>query len=242
MPGGRARAVVRAGAFALLASSALAVAIVLAAGGFGAADLGAFLVWTLPFSVAIGLTAAALAPRLSRAGPVTGLALAGLVAVAAAVLWTIAVGLVLGPFVLAFSFPVFPCWIAGAAGGLASALGVGADWRRTAVVAGVVAPLVVFVATAALLAFAPRPVDADIDVVAYFRADVTPAQVTAFSEARLTGLAGVEGISADYAENALYIEFESNASEADRGEVVRRLEESALVERIERDVPPDDAG
>ena len=238
-----ARAVVRAGSFALLASSVVAAAIVVTAGGFGADDLAAFLVWTLPFSVVVGVTTAALAPRLSRARPAVALALAGLVAVASAVLWTIAVALVLGPFVLAFSFPVFPCWVAGAASGLASALGVGADWRRTAVVAGLVAPLVVFVATAALLAFAPRPAeaDADIDVVAYFRGDVTAAQMTDFSETRLATLEGVEGISADYAEKALYIEFTPEATEAERGELVRRLEASPLVGRIERDVPPDEA-
>lgn len=240
MPPGRVRTILRAGGFSLLASCGLAAGIVLSAGGFGADDLGAFLLWTLPFSAAIGAAAAVLAPRLTRAGPVTALALAGLTALTAAVLWTVAVALVLGPFVLAFSFPVFPCWVAGGAGGLASVLGIGSGWRRTAVVAGLVAPLVVFVATAALLAFAPRRDDADIDVVAYFRSEVTAAEMTAFSEARLAGLDGIDGISADYGANALYVEFTADATEAERSEVVRRLEASPLVVRIERDVPPEE--
>jgi hypothetical protein len=239
---GRAGAMLRAGGYTLLASCAVAAAIVLAAGGFGAGDLAAFLAWTLPFSLAIGGSAAALAPRLSRTGPVAGLALAGLVAVAVAVLWTIAVGLLFGRLVLPFSFPVFPCWLAGGATGLLSGVGLGSSWRRTAVVASLVAPLVVFVATAALLALGPQPDDQDIDVVAYFRADASAAEITAFSEARLVRLDGIDGVSADYGENALYIEFTADATEAERDEVVRRLEASPLVARIERDVPPGETG
>ncbi len=242
MAHGRAGAMLRAGSYSLLASCAVAAAIVLAAGGFGAGDLAAFLAWTLPFGLAIGASAAVLAPRLSAAGPVTGLALAALVAVAVAVLWTIAVGLLLGRLVLPFSFPVFPCWLAGGATGLASAVGVGSGWRRTAVVTALVAPLVVFVATAALLALGPRRDDQDIDVVAYFRADASAAEMNAFSETRLVRLEGIDGVSADYGENALYIEFTPNATDAERDEVVRRLEASPLVARIERDVPPGETG
>ena len=101
---------------------------------------------------------------------------------------------------------------------------------------------VVFVATAALLALAPRRDDEDIDVVAYFRADATAAEIDAFSETRLVRLGGIDGVSADYGENALYIEFTPNATEAERDEVVRRLEASPLVARIERDVPPGETG
>ena len=239
---GRARGILRAGSYCLLASCAVAAGIVLAMGGFGAGDVAAFLAWTFPFSLAIGGSAAVLAPPLSRTGPGRALALAGLVALAAAVLWTIAVGAVLGPFFLPFSFPVFPCWLAGGATGVLSVAGVGSGWRGTAVAAALAFPLVVFVATAALLAFGPRRDDQDIDVVAYFRTDASAAEISGFSETRLIRLAGIDGVSADYGENALYIEFRSNATEAQRDEVVRRLEASPLVTRIERDVPPDETG
>jgi hypothetical protein len=239
---GRAGAMLRAGGYSLLASCGVAAAIVLAAGGFGARDLAAFVAWTLPFSLATGVSAALLAPRLSRAGPAGGIVLAGLAAFVAAVFWTIAVGVLLGRLVLPFSFPVFPCWLAGAATGLFSAVAPGSGWRRTAVVAALVAPLVVFVATATLLALGPRRGDEDIDVVAYVRADASAAEMDAFSRTRLARLDGVDGVSAYYGENALYIEFTPDATEADRDEVVRRLEASPLVVRIERDVAPDEAG
>jgi hypothetical protein len=242
VPPGRLRTTLRAGGFALLASCGLALGIVFAGGGFGTADLSAFVAWTLPFSLAIGAVAAALAARLSRAGPVVALVVAALLAAFAAVLWTIVVGLLL-QFVLAFSFPVFPCWLAGGGAGFASTLGVGSGWRRAAVVAGFVAPLVVFVATAtALLALEPRRGDEDIDVVAYFRAEATAAEIDAFAEARLVRLGGVDGVSADYGENALYIEFTPDATETQRDEVVRRVGASPLVVRIERNVPPGDTG
>jgi hypothetical protein len=239
---GRAEAMLRAGGYSLLASCGVAAAIVLAAGGFGARDLAAFVAWTLPFGLATGVSAAALAPWLSRAGPARGLVLAGLAAMAVAVLWTIAVGFLLGRLVLPFSFPVFPCWLAGGATGLFSAVGAGSAWRRTAVVAAFVAPLVVFVATAALLALGPRRDDEDIDLVAHFRADASAAEMDTFSRTRLARLDGIDGVSADYGENALYIEFTPGATEAHRDEVVRRLEASPLVVRIERDVAPDEAG
>jgi hypothetical protein len=188
-------AVLRGGGRCLLASFGVATGIVVAAGGFGAGDLAAFAAWTAPFSLATGGAAAALGPPLSRVGPWAGLALAGLAAVALAVLWTIAVGLLLGPFFLAFSFPVFPCWLAGAAAGLASGAGAGSEWQRTASVVALVAPVVVFVASTALLALAPVGDDRDVDVVAYFRAGATPGEIDAFADTELAAVEGVEGVS-----------------------------------------------
>ena len=236
---GRARKMLRAGGYCLLASYAVAAGIVALGGGFGLGDLGAFFAWTLPFGAAVGAVAALSAPRLSRARPLAALALAGLAAIAAAVLWTVAVALLLGPFFLLFSFPVFPCWLAGAATGLASAMGVGTDWRRTAVVAAFVAPLVVFVGTAALLALGPLRADRDVDVVAHLRSDASAGELNALTN-RMSELEAVGGVSADYGENALYIEFSPDVSKGERDDVVRQLERSPVVARLEFDVPPDE--
>jgi hypothetical protein len=100
----------------------IAAAIVASNGGFGAGDLPEFAFWSLP-------PALLLHPLVARLDSVSARWHAGLVflaggAVAAvlALAWAQLVALALGPYIMAFSFPVVLCWLAGSTIGLAVGL------------------------------------------------------------------------------------------------------------------------
>jgi hypothetical protein len=108
-----------------IASAWLAAALYVAANrGFGAGDLPAMLLWSLPLGALVALVAGVPARLAARRG-VPALLAAHAAAVAlgllVGVLWTASAASLLGPWIGAFSFPVLACWALGAVAGLLSA-------------------------------------------------------------------------------------------------------------------------
>jgi len=82
--------------------------------GSGAGDLSAFAFWTTPAALGLALAGHLVLP-LSRRRAAFSHVVALLAGAAAGLLWTLAVALMLGPFMGAWSFPVLFCWMAGGA-------------------------------------------------------------------------------------------------------------------------------
>jgi hypothetical protein len=100
------------------ASMSLAGAKVAIRDGFGAGDLLAFFVWTVPLSLVVALIHEGLAGFLRARTRVLTYTLSGMAGIFTGVSWTYLVALWLGPYFGAFSFEVLSCWIVGAASGL----------------------------------------------------------------------------------------------------------------------------
>jgi hypothetical protein len=93
-----------------LVSEGLALLWVLLRRGFGLHDLLPFAVWCLLYGVVVGLAGRVFGSTLRRAtGPRRWLASSAL-GVAVSVVWTVAVYTLLGPWVLAMSFPIAWFW------------------------------------------------------------------------------------------------------------------------------------
>ena len=108
-----------------IGTACLAAALYVAANrGFGAGDLPAMLLWSLPLGGLVALVVRVPARLAARRG-VPALLAAHATAVAlgllVGVLWTASAASLLGPWIGAFSFPVLACWALGAVAGLLSA-------------------------------------------------------------------------------------------------------------------------
>ena len=114
----------------------VAAAVVAANGGSGSGDLPAFALWSVPPALLLHPLIAGLALASARWHAGATFLAAGGVAAGFSVAWTQLVAFVLGPYILAFSFPVAFCWLAGSTVGL----GVGLVRRRSR--AGRFSPLV----------------------------------------------------------------------------------------------------
>lgn len=123
----------------------VAAAIVAANGGFGAGDLPEFAFWSLPPALLLHPLVARLAAVSARWHAAVVFLAAGGVAAVLALAWAQLVGLALGPYILAFSFPVALCWLAGSVVGLAVGL------VRLRPQAGQFSPLVLVVPAVLLL-------------------------------------------------------------------------------------------
>ena len=108
-----------------IAAACLAAALYVAANrGFGAGDLPAMLLWSLPLGGLVALVAripARLAARRGAPGLLAAHAAAVGLGLLVGVLWTVSAASLLGPWMGAFSFPVLACWALGAVAGLLSA-------------------------------------------------------------------------------------------------------------------------
>ena len=132
----------------------VAAAIVATNGGFGAGDLPEFAFWSLPPALLLHPLVARLATVSARWHAAVAFLAAGGVAAVLALAWTQIVGLALGPYILAFSFPVALCWLAG------SAVGLAVDLVRHRPQLGQFSPLVLVVPAVLLLTLRPeRPPD-----------------------------------------------------------------------------------
>lgn len=100
-------------AVTLAGSVGLAIGYVISNHGFGAGDLYAMGIWSLPLGGIVRLAMCQAAPRLRAARPRTRHAVLALLGGVLGYLWTAAVALTLGSWFLLFSFPVLFCWIAG---------------------------------------------------------------------------------------------------------------------------------
>jgi hypothetical protein len=96
---------------------ALAAAMVLLAFNrwFGAGDLRAFAWWTALLSVAVSFLSVGQARLVARWNICVALSLSFVIGAFLGYLGTLLVELMLGAWFMAFSFPVFDCWVAGAA-------------------------------------------------------------------------------------------------------------------------------
>jgi hypothetical protein len=113
------------GVTTMIAALGFATAYVATHDWFGRGDLAAMAIWSLPLSFAASGLMTALSARISRRS--TGFAFAVLVPSGAilGVLWTLLAATILGGWILAFSFPVLLCWVAGGfLGGIAAALSI----------------------------------------------------------------------------------------------------------------------
>jgi hypothetical protein len=104
--------IVRATVSCLLVSLLLPFAFFFPPGALGAYDFAPFLIWSLVYAVGLGLLAGLSSGLLARFPLGISLAAAILLGVIAALLWTWALTLVLGPWI------AFPVWIIGGVVGM----------------------------------------------------------------------------------------------------------------------------
>lgn len=102
----------------LAVSGLFAVGYVLAQGGFGAGDLTAVLVWTVPLALLLGLLARLSRPLWARFHPLLAWLLAAFLGLGAGLIWTLGAAMLIGPWFGAFSVPVLFCWAGGGLSGL----------------------------------------------------------------------------------------------------------------------------
>ena len=89
---------------------------------FGAGDLPAMLVWSLPLGALVAFTVGRALPRVSGRSQRARIIALAAIGVLTGVIWTFAAALILGGWIGAFSFPVLYCWaIGGLLGGLVAA-------------------------------------------------------------------------------------------------------------------------
>lgn len=142
--------------------------------GFGSGDLPGFALWS-----ALAGTAAYPCLHLFRTRTLawrSGIAYATALALgtAYALAWTSVVSLVLGPWIMAFSFPVFACWLVGAV--CAFLLCVVGSRPTTWAVALLLSALAPTAVLASLRAAAPEPPP---DLLVVLAPDATPDQIEA---------------------------------------------------------------
>jgi hypothetical protein len=208
---------------ATLSASLVAAIVLTTVKGWGEDDIGAFLYWTVPFALLLGLATRLAGPRWPVPVAVVG--------AAAGLLWTVVVALLLGPFFLAFGFPVVLGWMAGGAVGLLAGMGLRSPRAlRIARVGayGTLMLLVLLVALTSVLAqFLWGP-----DLVAHVRAGTSDAETRAFIEKVVLGQSGVVSVTQNDP-LVLEIELADDATDEERRRLRSVLEESPLVERVD---------
>lgn len=231
------------GVVAVLGSLLAGAAYLAANDWFGAGDLAALLVWSLPLGV---LVAVSMHPLVKRAPAQRGwkaYSMSVVVGAGVGFAWSIAAALALGPWIGAFSLPVQVCWMAGG-----TAAGIATGWLgspgsgRTALALG--ALLVVAVARVHAHALAPEPT-----VRVLVRPGASPDEVSRVWSTvlgRLTGreghpeehalLAEIAGVSASgYVGDTaiLTVTFWKGIRDRQRDSVIALIGESPLVARVD---------
>jgi len=218
-----------------LTASGLARFWVWSAAGYGRGDLRAFDRWT-GLSVPIFVLVALFFTLSVERSPLKTVTAAAGWGVCFVVGETMALALLLGPWVGAFSFPVVPCW--GVAAILALILAGGLEPDRGSVAAAGAIPVACL---AAFVAYerATRPLD---DLLIYFGPDVTREQVEYVWNDVLGRRAGSVSLPADgvlrlgYAtyndRPAIRVAFATGASRSRRAEVREALRKVATVAEL----------
>lgn len=106
------------GSITLALSILTAVVLVWLNGWFGAGDLWAFFVWSLPFAGLTALAGRAISGLLQPRHPLLQYLIFALAGYASALLWSPVVWAVTNPWFGTFSFPVLLCWLVGGVCGL----------------------------------------------------------------------------------------------------------------------------
>jgi hypothetical protein len=215
---------------ATVAASLLAAVFLVVLSGWGADDLYPFLFWTLPFAAIVALATRRVARLVS--GKRGGAAIAASVGAVAGILWSIVVAMLLGPFVLAFGFPIWLAWAVGGAAGFVAGAALQAPRSVRAVrrlsygtLAAVVVAIVVPPIAVALF-------DPGADIVAELRAGTPDARAHAFVWNVVMEQSGVESVTQNDP-LVLEIEFDDHATDEERARLRSVLERSPLVERID---------
>jgi hypothetical protein len=234
---------------ALVMSLSGAVAFLAANDWFGAGDLPAMVVWTLPLAGLIYLCFRPVSVRLERSSAVwhylTLVPLGGLVALG----WTVGVALVLGGWILAFSFPVLFCWIAGglAAGVFAAWLPRLRSWpAAAALAAGVVVGLLQLNAYALTpeprvrVVLAPGTTHADEE--RFWREVIGRPGRRPTEHKLLEGISGA-GISAYEAGRPVFtVSFDKGLPRERRDSLIAQIRRSRIVARVDTVAESDTSG
>lgn len=215
----------------LSASLLSAVAIVLAT-GWGADDLYAFFVWTIPFAGVIALVVHPIGRRLP--GGRSGVAVAVVSGLGAGLLWTIVVALLLGPYVFAFGFAIWIAWALGGAAGLVAGAALASP--RPLRLARTVAygTLALVIAANLALTAAAKLLWSGSDVVAELDSGTSDAQAEAFVWDVVMEESGVDSVTQNDP-LVLEIELTDGATETEEAELLKTLRNSPLVARVETD-------
>ncbi len=235
-----------AGVISVLGAFSAAVLYLAANAWFGAGDLFAMFLWSLPLGLIVAVTAGFLVPRLSLGHAVTRYALLLPLGGLLGFLWTAVAAVLLGGWIGAFSFPVLFCWVAGGLlGGIAAAwLPRPQTWPAAlALSVAVGGGLVPFNAYAR----APEPwvrvvvkPGATPDEVDRVWTEVLERPGARPSEhAMLPGISSIAASGGDGASAVLTVSFRKSLSQSDRDSLIALIGRSPLVSRVER-VPGDD--
>jgi hypothetical protein len=233
-------AAVVAGFTTTLGAVGAAVCYLAANSWFGSGDLPAMVFWSAPLGGLVAMAVRMLSPLLDRARRAWRFAAFAILGGILGYLWTVAVALILGGWIAAFSFPVLFCWMAGGIlGGTAAALvAQPRSWPIAALITGATVVLLLRVNAYAL---APEP---RVRVVLRPRASAREVE-RAWTEVvgRPTGrgseqslLPGITGVGAsDYeGESAvLTVSFDKRLSSKERGQLIAGFLRSPLVVRVD---------
>ena len=110
------KSTLRTGFICLITSIIVAGIALVLNDGFGANDMWAFLFWSVPFAAVVAFISVANPYR--NLGSFARYCAAVIAGALIGVVWTFIVALLVGPWFLAFSFPVLSCWVAGGVSGM----------------------------------------------------------------------------------------------------------------------------
>lgn len=236
-----------AGVVAVAGAVAAAVAYVAVNGWFGAGDLPAMIVWSLPLGIIAAVTVGALSRRLAGAKARWHYAAFVPIGVILGVAWTILVAFIMGGWIGAFSFPVLFCWVFGgvSAGVAAAWINHPRSWPTGLLVLGIA-----LVTLGRLTAYAEAP-EPKVRVVV--RPGATPDEVqqvwsevlghpTGQGEAHymLPELSSVSASGYEGESAILTVAMRKSTSQRQRDSLVALIRRSPLVVRVDT-VPSRDA-
>lgn len=234
------RSALPAAFIALLGSVAAAIAFLATNEWFGAGDLPGMVVWSLPLAGLIYVSFRPVVARLAAASPVWRyvvlVVLGGLLGLA----WTVAAALLLGGWILAFSFPVLFCWISG---GLVA--GSVAAWRseRRTWPAAVVLVLLVIVALLRLNDYAQAPAPRvrvvlapgtdNADEERFWREVVGRPGRRAGEFDLLDGISSVAATGHDAGRSVFTVTFRKSLDREERDSLIAQIRRSRIVGSLE---------
>ncbi len=207
---------------------------------FGRGDLIAMMAWSLPLAFGVAVLMTALSARIPRASAALTFVLFAASGALLGVLWTVLVALVLGGWIVAFSFPVLWCWVtAGFLGGLAAA------WRmhpRSWAVAGVL----IVLGSIALVRLNNTASEPERAIRVVIKADANAEEVDSVwmdvlgrrtgrgaEHSLLPTLSSVGGGPKEGRSPVLIAEFWSGTSQHVRDSVIAHITRSPLILRVD---------
>lgn len=227
-----------AGIIAVLGAVGAALAYLASNAWFGAGDLSAMVIWSLPLGALLAVTAGVLSRRLIAVRALWHYV--ALVPTGAVVgyLWTLVAAVVMGPWIGAFSFPVLFCWVAGGMLG-----GIAAAWlaRPQSWPAALLLAAILLVSLGRLNTYAPesrvrvivKPGATPEEVNRVWtevlgRPTGRPGEHDMLPELSSVAASGSEGVSA-----VLTVSFWKSTSRRERDSLVALILRSPLVARVD---------